>query len=154
MGRFDEIFDDVVVNAKAAASAVSKKASSVYDTSKHKITAAELRGEINKKLKDLGALTYRVQVHNDDLSEEISAIVSEITDLKDSLAVINEHLANSKNQRKCPNCDAVVPKNSLYCNICGAKIEDDETVEAETESENDAEQSAEALSETTDKVAE
>ena len=42
MGKFDEIFDDVVVNAKAAASAVSKKASDVYDASKHKITAAEI----------------------------------------------------------------------------------------------------------------
>ena len=154
MGKFDEIFDDVVVNAKAAASAVSKKASSVYDTSKHKITAAELRGEINKKLKDLGVLTYKAQVHNVDLCEDIATLVSEITDLKDSLAVINEHIANSKNQRKCPNCDAVVPKNSLYCNICGAKIEDDETVKAETESENDAEQTAEVQSETTDEVAE
>ena len=52
MGKFDEFFDDVVVNAKAAASAVSKKASDVYDSSKHKITAAEIRGEINQKLKE------------------------------------------------------------------------------------------------------
>ena len=50
MGKFDEIFDDVVVNAKAAAAVVSKKASTVYDTSKHKITAAEIRGEINKSI--------------------------------------------------------------------------------------------------------
>ena len=58
MGKFDEIFDDVVVNAKAAAAVVSKKASTVYDTSKHKITAAEIRGEINKKLRDIGKYTY------------------------------------------------------------------------------------------------
>ena len=38
MGKFDEIFDDVVVNAKACASAVSQKASTVYDVSKHKIS--------------------------------------------------------------------------------------------------------------------
>ena len=31
MGKFDEIFDDVVVNAKACASAVSQKASTVYE---------------------------------------------------------------------------------------------------------------------------
>lgn len=133
MGKFDEIFDDVVVNARAAASAVSKKASSVYDTSKHKITAAELRGEINKKLKDLGALTYKVQVHGMDLSKEIAALVAEITDLKESLAVINEHIAASKNQRKCPNCDAVIPKNSLFCNICGAKLVNDFTEAKEEE---------------------
>ena len=59
MGKFDEIFDDVVINAKAAAAVVSKKASTVYDTSKHKITAAEIRGEINKRLRDLGKFTYK-----------------------------------------------------------------------------------------------
>ena len=68
MGKFDEIFDDVVVNAKACASAVSQKASTVYDVSKHKITAAEIRGDINKKLRELGALTYKSEVHGTDNS--------------------------------------------------------------------------------------
>ena len=46
MGKFDGILDDVIVNAKAAASVVSKKASDVYDNSKQKIVAAEIRAEI------------------------------------------------------------------------------------------------------------
>lgn len=124
MGKFDEIFDDVVVNAKAAASAVSKKASVVYDASKHKITAAEIRGEINKKLRDLGALTYKEQVHGIDLSEQIQQTVAEITELKENLNIINEHIAATKNQKKCPQCDANVPKNSLFCNICGARLDE------------------------------
>lgn len=124
MGKFDEIFDDVVVNAKAAASAVSKKASTVYDASKHKITAAEIRGEINKKLRDLGALTYKEQIHGIDLSEQVQKVVSEITELKDNLNIINEHITASKNLKRCPQCDASVPKNSLFCNICGAKLDD------------------------------
>ncbi len=125
MGKFDNILDDVVVNAKAAASAVSKKASSVYDASKQKISAAEVRGEINKKLKDLGALTYKAEVHNLDLSKEIADTIAEINNLKESLEIINEHIAAAKNQRKCPSCDASVPKNSIFCNICGAKLEED-----------------------------
>ena len=68
-----------------------------------------------------------------DLSKEIAALVAEITDLKESLAVINEHIAASKNQRKCPNCDAVIPKNSLFCNICGAKLVNDFTKAKEEE---------------------
>lgn len=124
MGKFDEIFDDVVVNAKAAASAVSKKASDVYDASKHKITAAEIRGEINKKLRDLGALTYKEQVHGIDLSGQVQQTVAEITELKDNLNIINEHIAASKNQKKCPQCDANVPKNSVFCNICGARLDE------------------------------
>ena len=139
MGKFDEIFDDVVVNAKAAASAVSKKASDVYDASRHKITAAEIRGDINIKLRDLGALTYKEQIHGIDLSEQIQKIVAEITELKDNLNIINEHIAASKNQKKCPQCDATVPKNSLFCNICGAKLDgvnSDENFSAAEASEN------------------
>ena len=123
MGKFDEIFDDVVVNAKAAASAVSKKASVVYDASRHKITAAEIRGEINKKLRDLGALTYKSQIHGLDLSEQITKTVEEISVLKDNLNTIKQHIAAAKNQKRCPQCDANVPKNSLFCNICGTKLD-------------------------------
>ena len=70
MGKFDGILDDVIVNAKAAASVVSKKASDVYDNSKQKIVAAEIRAEINTKLKELGALTYKSVVHGTDLSDK------------------------------------------------------------------------------------
>ena len=63
MGKFDGILDDVIVNAKAAASVVSKKASDVYDSSKQKIAAAEIRAEINAKLRELGALAYKSEVH-------------------------------------------------------------------------------------------
>ena len=124
MGKFDEIFDDVVVNAKAAASVVSQTANSVYDTSKHKFTAAEVRGDINKKLRDLGALTYRSEVHGLDLTEQIQQTVTEITELKETLNTINEHIASVKNQKRCPNCDAVVPKKSNFCNICGSKLDE------------------------------
>ena len=132
MGKFDGLFDDVVVNAKAAASAVSKKATDVYGTSKMKIAAAEIRNEIRKKLRDLGALTYKLQkgiIANAD--NEIAELVNDISELKDSLDTINKNLASAKNQKKCPECNANVPKNSVFCNICGAKLEVEESEEAE-----------------------
>lgn len=129
MGKFDEIFDDVVVNAKAAASAVSKKAATMYDTSKHKISAAELRGEINKRLRELGMLTYKKEVHGSDVTEEIAKLISEITELKENLAIILDHIDSIKNQKKCPKCESKVPRNSVYCNICGARIDEEEPAE-------------------------
>lgn len=128
MGKFDGIFDDVVVNAKAAASAVTRKASDVYDASKHKITAAEIKSDINKKLKELGALTYKAQVNNVNVTEQTEKLVAEISDLKDNLNVINQHIASTKNQKTCAQCDANVPKNSVFCNICGAKFDEAEDV--------------------------
>ena len=140
MGKFDGILDDVVVNAKAAASVVSKKATFVYDSSKQKLAAAELRGEINKKLKELGALTYKSQTSSVDCNADITRIVNEITELKENLDTINQNLASAKNQKKCPQCEANVPKNSLFCNICGAKLEDEVLVDEE-ENENETTES-------------
>lgn len=147
MGKFDEILDDVVVNAKAAASVVSKKATCVYDSSKQKLAAAELRGEINKKLKELGALTYKMQISSVDCTDDIAKLVNEISELKENLDTINQNLASAKNQKKCPQCGVNVPKNSLFCNICGAKIEDEVLADEEQTSESEAEKSAEDVAE-------
>ena len=130
MGKFDEIFDDVVVNAKAAAAVVSKKASTVYDTSKHTITAAEIRGEINKKLRDIGKYTYKKEVFGVDTSAEVAQLIADVKELKENLDIINAHIDSVKNQKKCPQCEAKIPRNSIYCNICGAKVEEDEPAPA------------------------
>lgn len=154
MGKFDGILDDVVVNAKAAASVVSKKATYVYDSSKQKLAAAELRGEINKKLKELGALTYKTQVASVDCTDDITKLVNEISELKENLDTINQNLASAKNQKKCPQCEATVPKNSLFCNICGAKLEDEVLVDEDTEPTSDsaAQEVAEDAAEENDSV--
>ena len=158
MGKFDEIFDDVVVNAKAAAAVVSKKASTVYDTSKHKITAAEIRGEINKKLRDIGKYTYKKEVFGVDTSAEIAQLVADVKELKENLDIINAHIDSVKNQKKCPQCEAKIPRNSIYCNICGAKLEDDEPVAAEKAEAPAAvqtvEEAADAAAETVTETAE
>ena len=158
MGKFDEIFDDVVVNAKAAAAVVSKKASTVYDTSKHKITAAEIRGEINKKLRDIGKYTYKKEVFGVDTSAEIAQLVADVKELKENLDIINAHIDSVKNQKKCPQCEAKIPRSSIYCNICGAKLEDDEPVTAEKAEAPAAvqtvEEAADAAAETVTETAE
>lgn len=123
MGKFDGILDDVIVNAKAAASVVSKKASDVYDSSKQKIAAAEIRAEINSKLKELGALTYKSVVHGIDISEKIKEKADEITELKENLVLINESISASGRIAYCPKCGCEVPDNSKFCNSCGAKLD-------------------------------
>ena len=125
MGKFDGILDDVIVNAKAAASVVSKKASDVYDNAKQKIVAAEIRAEINTKLKELGALTYKSVVHGTDLSDKIKEKSAEITELKENLDLINDSISSTKSVTYCPECGSDVPENSKFCNSCGAKLDED-----------------------------
>ena len=123
MGKFEGFFDDVIVNAKAAASAVSKKANDVYDGSKQRIAASEIRSEISTKLRELGAMTYKAVVYGTDMSEKIKEKTQEIVELKEQLNVINENISVSKNQKFCHECGTELPHNSVFCNICGEKLD-------------------------------
>lgn len=136
MKNFDTIIDDVKVNAKAAASAVSKKAAQIYDASKHRISAETIKRSIGKKLIELGKLTYKATTQDVDLAEEIAQVVQEITELKQDLAIVVAHIASIKNQKICPECENKVPNVSSFCNICGHKFEEPaeiETVETAVE---------------------
>ena len=133
MKNFDTIIDDVRENAKAAASVVSKQAARLYDASKHRISAEGIKRSIGKKLIELGKLTYKATTQNLDLSEEIAKVVEEITVLKQNLALVNAHIASIKNQKICPECENKVSKESVFCNICGYKFDEEpEAVEEET----------------------
>ena len=137
-----------MVNAKAAASVVSKKAATVYDASKHKISAETLKRGINKKFMELGKLTYKATTEDIDLSEEIAQIADEIRELKENLDVVIAHIASIRNQKICPECGNKVTKASLFCNICGTRFEDpvgEVEVEAEKVAETAAEDAAEDI---------
>ena len=67
------IFDDVVVNAKSAAAAVSKKAGEIYDLSKLRISLASLRSELNKQYQVLGEAVFNSEPEAaEDTAEQIT----------------------------------------------------------------------------------
>lgn len=111
------IFDDVVVNAKSAASVVTKKAGELFDLSKLRISLASLRGELNKQYQALGEAVY-----NNDPADEIEAIKAEITIVKENISDIENVLANAKNTVTCPACGEKLNKNAQYCSTCGTAI--------------------------------
>jgi uncharacterized protein YydD (DUF2326 family) len=123
MGKFEGFLDDVIVNAKAAADVVSRKATDVYDASKLRIAAAEIRSEINAKLRELGAMTYKSVIQGADMTEKINKKAQEIVELREQLNALSNNIASSKNKKYCPECGVEVSSDSVFCNICGEKIE-------------------------------
>ena len=111
------IFDDVVVNAKSAAAAVSKKAGVIYDLSKLRISLASLRSELNKQYQVLGEAVF-----NSEPEEEVAAIKQNIADVKQNIEDIEKVLASVRNVVKCPNCGEKLAKNAQFCYICGAPV--------------------------------
>lgn len=111
------LFDDVVVNAKSAANAVSKKAGELYDVSKLKLSAANLRGELNKAYKTFGEAVY-----NNAPEADLEECKSKIKELKECLREVTELLNTTKNQGTCPECGASVIKGAQFCHSCGATL--------------------------------
>ena len=111
------IFDDVVVNAKTAASAVSKKAGELYDLSKLRIALAGLRSDLNKQYQALGEAVY-----SEAPEEEIDAIKSDIAEIKQNIVDVEKILASTRNTVKCPQCGQKLNKNAAFCFTCGAAI--------------------------------
>ena len=111
------IFDDVVVNAKSAAAAVSKKAGTLYDLSKLRISLSSLRADISKKYQALGEAVY-----NNDPEDEIAQLRAEIDLVKQNIEDVEKVLNSVKNSVTCPNCGEKLSKNAQFCIICGKKI--------------------------------
>lgn len=111
------IFDDVVVNAKSAAAVVSKKAGTLIDLSKLRISLASLRSELSKQYSALGEAVY-----NNEPEEEIVAIKAAIAEVKQNIDDVEKILDNSKNTCACPACGQKLPKNAQFCSTCGTAI--------------------------------
>ena len=124
MGKFDEIFVRCSCQCKSLCICCFAESVNSLWCFKAQDYCRWNQRRYQQKLRELGALTYKSEVHGTDNSQQIKLIVSEISDLKDNLDVVNEHIAVAKDQRRCPGCNAVIPKNSVFCNICGIKIDD------------------------------
>lgn len=115
------IFDDVVVNAKTAAKAVTKKAGEIYDLSKIRISLATLRSELNKQYQMLGEAFY-----NNEPQEELDTIKESISDLKQNIADFEKVLDDARNTVTCPKCGEKLRKDAQFCIICGSAIPGEE----------------------------
>ncbi len=117
------IFDDVVVNAKSAAQAVTKKAGELYDLSKLRITLSGLRSDMNKQLLALGEAVY-----NNEPEEEVAELRASIDETKASIDEVEKILASVRNTVVCPKCGEKLQKNAQYCFMCGTPIPDKKVV--------------------------
>lgn len=114
------VLDDVLFNAKVAVNEVGKKANTIVDTTKLKFNASELRGALKKKYEELGALVYsNAKVQEDD---EVVKCIAEIDEINNQLKSIEDTVQTTVGKRKCPACEAINPKDSVFCNRCGTKI--------------------------------
>ena len=138
------ILDDVVINAKSAAEAVSRKAGQIVDVSKLRISAAELNAEVLKRYEVLGQYVY--ECCRDTLSADPEAMgqMTEIDALKAQQAAIAKELGDKQNKVFCPTCGRQSPNSATFCSACGTKLVPDPEPVPQEAGPNDAKEAKEA----------
>ncbi len=118
------LFDDVVINAKSAATVVGKKAGQFVDVSKLRLNAADLNNEISKRFETLGRTIYEAKKTDNDSSELVGECIAAIDDLYEQLDAVNEQLAAMREKLICKGCGEENPQSAVYCSKCGRKLSD------------------------------
>lgn len=119
------IFEDVMSNAKSAATTVGKKAGRLVDISKLRMNANELNNEINKRYEALGRVVYNAAKEEQDIKGLIDECVISIDALYLRLDEVNDKINRLQNKTVCPICSAENPESSMFCSQCGNKLKDE-----------------------------
>ena len=121
--------DDAINKTKEVFDVACKKTDEVVTTQKQKFSIASLESKREKDFADLGRIYFELAKNSNDLTDEARNLVDAISEKNAEIARLNQDIQNTKNKRICPNCNANIDVNSVYCNNCGAKL----TIESEQE---------------------
>ena len=121
-----EFFDDAVNKTKEVFETVSKKTSEVIATEKQKFDLSSLKSKREKDYTALGKVYFEIIKDDENAPEYVKETVENIKAKSAEIDRLTAEIQNAKNRRICPACGAFIDKNSIYCNICGAKISGEE----------------------------
>ena len=117
------MFEDAVLNMKAAIDTVGEKTGKLVDLSKLKINECEINNTISKELEKLGKLVYdfkELGVNNED---KIKDSLLSLSSLYDQLKAVDEQINEFKKKKICPNCKAANDMDMKFCGNCGCKMD-------------------------------
>ena len=117
-----EFFDDAISKTKEVFETVSQKTGEVITTEKQKFDIASLKSKREKDYAALGKLYYKTVSGDDNAPEDAKVIIEAIKAKTAEIERLNYEVQKAKNKKICPACGAAIDKNSVFCNICGAKM--------------------------------
>lgn len=115
------LFEDTIAKANEIFSATKEVTEEAIAVQKLKFEKSSINTEINKKLKNLGDLTYSAAINETDESEKINTLIEEIKELKENVIELELKIAKAQNKKIC-SCGAINTIDSEYCKTCGKEI--------------------------------
>lgn len=99
------------------------------DTAKQHAAIISEKSRINEQYRFLGETLYKVykddQEMREILGEDFVEAFEKIAQSRQKIAEAKEAIAQNKGGTVCPDCGGVVSKDSVFCNKCGRKVQDD-----------------------------
>ncbi len=118
MGYFEEFLGktkDFMVTAY-------KKTSNAVSVEKQKFDVTSIKVKRDNDFKDLGKIYFEMLQNSQEIPEQAKDLYDSIILKNEQMAKINAEIQSAKNKRVCPNCNANIDINSVYCNVCGEKV--------------------------------
>ena len=117
-----EFFDDALSKTKEVFETVSQKTGEVITAEKQKFDIASLKTKREKDYAALGKLYYKTVCDDEAAPEEVKTVIEAIKAKTAEIERLYGEVQKAKNKTVCPACGAAIDKNSVFCNICGAKL--------------------------------
>ena len=117
------IFENAISKTKDIIEVACVRTDEILTTEKIKFKIASVKSKKKKEYAKLGKICFNELKNNDDLDENLRALVDEITAMNEEISYLNDQLQILKNRRVCTNCGAGVEENSTYCSKCGTKFD-------------------------------
>lgn len=118
-----DLFDEILDKAKVAFDVAVKATEDAAQTGKQKFNIASLESKITKDYKALGEAFYNFKKSGEIDDEAIDELIASIDDKKAKIDELKEEIRKSKADRVCANCGAAIEENTVFCPICGQKLE-------------------------------
>lgn len=85
---------------------------------------AQVEGEIQQRIFQLGQLYYEDHRNGSDAEEKYYTLIDLINKLDLNRVGFYKNKLRLEGQMMCENCGSVIPYGSMYCNICGKKADE------------------------------
>lgn len=85
---------------------------------------AQVEGELQQKIFQLGQMYYDENKNNSDIEEKYFVLVDLINKLSMNRKSFYQNKLRLEGQMMCENCGSVIPYGSMFCNVCGGKVDE------------------------------
>lgn len=100
-----------------------QKTKEVTDSAKLSSAIKGLEMQKKEAFSELGKMYYEVyKQYGGSVGQDTANVISTIKEIEQEILQKQDQIRKVKGVIYCPNCNAEIPVNSTFCNVCGTKI--------------------------------